>query len=330
MPTNQQRREAAKRKLQRQLVRRDERARARRQRLLIIGVAAAVLLTAGVIWFVASPDKSTSSDASTPDEPTTPCSYPASGTAAREVTAPSNLSPANTGTVDAEIKLNGAAVPVTLDRELAPCAVNSFLSLASQGFYDDTDCHRLTNSGALNILQCGDPSGVGNGGPGYTFAGETQDEVKYEVGTVALANSGPDTNGSQFFIVYGNTEINGYTVIGKVSADGMKAVDAIAEQGVTGKRQTGKPIGAAKIDSVTVPADAVAASGVWPTETSGAEAVPSEPLLPEETSGAESPAATSPAEPSAPETSAAGSSPAETTPTETTPARSSAAATKTS
>ena len=101
--------------------------------------------------------------------------------------------------------LNGQDVPVSLNRAIAPCGVNSFLSLASQGFYDDTTCHRLTNSEQLNILQCGDPTGQGNGGPGYSFATEVAGDATYPVGTVALANAGPDTNGSQFFIVYGTT-----------------------------------------------------------------------------------------------------------------------------
>ena len=167
VPTNQQRREAAKRKLQRQLARRDERDRARRQRLVIVGVIAAVLVISGGIWGVvagrsnstASSDtasSTSSTDASatetSPTTPTTPCSYPASGTAAKQVTPPDNLSPLNTGTVEADLTINGSPVPITLDRSLAPCGVNAFLSLAQQGFYNDTTCHRLTVSGALNIL----------------------------------------------------------------------------------------------------------------------------------------------------------------------------------
>ena len=86
--------------------------------------------------------------------------------------------------------LNGQDVPVSLNRAIAPCGVNSFLSLASQGFYDNTTCHRLTVSEQLNILQCGDPTGKGNGGPGYSFATEVATDATYPVGTVALANAG--------------------------------------------------------------------------------------------------------------------------------------------
>ena len=178
MPTNQQRREAAKRKLQRQLQRREEQDRARRQRLVIVGVVAAVLVISGGVWLFVSGsdeqhrigcrlvDRSRRHRTDEASEPTTPCSYPAAGTAAKDVTAPTNLEPLNSGTVDSTIVLNGQDVPVSLDRALAPCGVNSFLSLASQGFYDNTSCHRLTVSDQLNILQCGDPSGKGNGGPG--------------------------------------------------------------------------------------------------------------------------------------------------------------------
>jgi peptidyl-prolyl cis-trans isomerase B (cyclophilin B) len=289
VPSNQQRREAAKRKLQRQLVRREQRDRERRRRMIIVGAIAAVLVIAGGIWFAtsrggsdtASSDSSTATgtdatgtDTTDSSVPSTPCTYTVGGTATKDVQPPSNTSPANTGTVQAEMTLNGTTFPVTLDRKAAPCTVNSFLSLSSQGFYDNTDCHRLTKSANLNILQCGDPTGKGNGGPGYTFDNENTENTAYPVGSLAMANSGTDsttgagTNGSQFFIVYGNTKPTGsYTVFGKVSAEGMKVVDAIAAKGVTDDAQSGKPIAAAKIDKVTVPTDAVAATGDWATSS---------------------------------------------------------------
>ncbi len=280
MPTNQQRREAAKRKLQRQLQRREEQDRARRQRLVIVGVVAAVLVIAGTVWFfVSGPTSSTASDASSStaadatgtDEasaPTTPCSYPAAGTAAKDVTAPTNLEPLNSGTVDSTIVLNGQDVPVSLNREIAPCGVNSFLSLASQGFYDNTSCHRLTVSEQLNILQCGDPSGKGNGGPGYSFATEVATDATYPVGTVALANAGPDTNGSQFFIVYGTTTLSPeYTILGTVTGEGMKVVDEIAAQGVQNGAQDGPPVATTDIAKVTVPGDALEGTGTYETAT---------------------------------------------------------------
>ncbi len=284
MPTNQQRREAAKRKLQRQLQRREEQDRARRQRLVIIGVVAAVLVISGGVWlFVSRGSSSTAaSDATSTtaadatgsteaSEPTTPCSYPTAGTAAKDVTPPTNLEPLNSGTVDSTIVLNGQDVPVSLNRAIAPCGVNSFLSLASQGFYDNTSCHRLTVSEQLNILQCGDPSGQGNGGPGYSFATEAATDATYPVGTVALANAGADTNGSQFFIVYGNTQLPAsYTILGTVSGDGMKVVNEIAAQGVQNGAQDGPPVATTDIAKVTVPGDALEGTGTYETATPSA------------------------------------------------------------
>jgi len=298
VPNNQQRREAAKRKLQRQLARREEREKVRRRRVIILGAVAAVLVVAGGVWFATSrggSDNAASDDSSasatdatgtTESTPSTPCTYPASGKAAREVTAPTNTSPANTGTVDVDMTLNGTKFTATLDRKAAPCTVNSFLSLASQGFYDDTDCHRLTKSAELNILQCGDPSGKGNGGPGYTFENENAENTAYPVGTLAMANSGSDstsgagTNGSQFFIVYGKTVPAGsYTVFGKVSPEGMKVVDAIAAKGVEKNAQSGKPVAEAKITSITAPAGALEGTGDYATSSAPAtDALPTDAL----------------------------------------------------
>ena len=273
MPTNQQRRDAAKRKLERQLARREAAERARRQRMVIIGVVAAVVVVAGGVWLwttrnssSAASSGSTSTTETSSTAPATPCSYTTSGAAAKEVSPPSNTSPLNTGTVDVTVVLNGKDVPITLNRATAPCGVNSFLSLASQGFYNDTNCHRLTKSDQLNILQCGDPTGQGNGGPGYTFASETTGSETYPVGTVALANAGPSTTGSQFFIVYGNTTIDpSYTIIGTVTGDGMSVVQDIAAQGVQNNRQDGLPVAAATINSVTVPDGSLDGTGTYET-----------------------------------------------------------------
>ncbi len=277
MPTNQQRREAAKRKLQRQLERRQKQERARRQRLIIVGVVAAVLVVSGAVWLIfgtrsdpsaAGADDTSSSTAPTsPTEPTTPCSYPGAAPATKDATPPSNLAPLNTGTVDVQLTLNGSTVPITLDRAVAPCGVNSFLSLASQGFYNDTTCHRLTVSPALNILQCGDPSGQGNGGPGYSFTTEVADTATYPVGTVALANANGE-NGSQFFIVYGETTLSPqYTIIGQVTGDGMSAVEQVAAGGTANGAQSGPPATTATIGQVSVPGDALDGTGTYETAT---------------------------------------------------------------
>ncbi len=292
MPTNQQRREAAKRKLDRQLVRRQELDKKRRQRLLVVGVIAAVLVVVGVVYFATRKPSATtaakanptdtSATATSPAAPTTPCSYPtaAAAKAAKAAAPPANLSPANTGTVDAKVNVNGQEVPVTLDRAAAPCTVNSFVSLASQGFYNSTDCWRETASPALSVLQCGDPSGKGSGGPGYQFADELKDTKGYPAGTLAMANSGPDTNGSQFFFVYKDSTLPAsYTAFGKVSAAGMKVIGDVAAKGVKNNAQDGAPNAKVTIDSVTVPSDAVTAIGSYaPTQTadSGSGVIPTD------------------------------------------------------
>ncbi len=283
MPSNQQRRDAAKRKLQRQLARRQQRAVAQRRRLTIVGVAAAVLVIAGGAWFVTSfgsdtasgktgaettTSATTTATTATTTAPSTPCSYPAAGTPAKPVQPPTNLSPANSGTVDSTVTLNSGAVTIALDRAAAPCAVESFLSLASQHYFDDTPCHRLTTASTLKVLQCGDPTGVGNGRPGYSFADELTGKEKYPAGTVAMANGGADTNGSQFFIVYGDSTLDPkYTVFGKVTK-GLDVVQAIAEKGAVkaGKpAQDGEPAEKVTIETVTVPAGSVAATGSYAT-----------------------------------------------------------------
>lgn len=286
MPTNQQRREAAQRKLERQLIRRQEQERQRRQRLIVVGVVATVLVIGGVVWFATTRGGSnntaaseagatgTAGTAATTAAPKTPCTYTVGGKAAKAVKPPTNTSPANTGTLAATITLNGQQVGVTLDRAAAPCTVNSFVSLASQGFYNSSPCWRLTANSPLSILQCGDPTGVGNGGPGYTFADELTKTKTYPKGTLAMANGGanaPSSNGSQFFIVYADSTLSPeYTVFGKVSDAGMSVIEAIAAKGVKNNAQDGPPNDKVTIDSVSVPADAVTATGTYATATPSA------------------------------------------------------------
>jgi peptidyl-prolyl cis-trans isomerase B (cyclophilin B) len=144
--------------------------------------------------------------------------------------------------------------------------VNSFVSLARQGYFDRTPCHRLTTQGYY-VLQCGDPMGTGQGGPGYTFGDElVQNDPRlqpcgnaqgqafctYNTGTVAMANRGPDTNGSQFFLVYGNSRFPpDYTVFGHLDAAGLKVIKAIAAKGVAGSSGMGPGDGAPK-EPVTI------------------------------------------------------------------------------
>ncbi|MGD7731759.1 peptidylprolyl isomerase [Propionibacteriaceae bacterium G57] len=166
-----------------------------------------------------------------PTGPTATCSYPASGGAARPVDLPDEQAP-NTGTLTATLEMAAGTVTITMPRENAPCAINSFQSLAEQGFYDDTKCHRLVDSGIF-ILQCGDPTASGTGGPGYAYADELKGTEKYTRGTVAMANRGKDTNGSQFFIVWSDSSLAAdYTVLGTIDEASLVTIGKIASQGV--------------------------------------------------------------------------------------------------
>ncbi len=172
------------------------------------------------------------------------CSYPAAGQAAKTVTPPPGNPPASNPT-SMVISTNDGDIPITLEPSTAPCTVNSFVSLAQQGYFDKTPCHRLTTQGYY-VLQCGDPSGTGTGGPGYSFADELVKNdprlqpcasdgsvCTYNSGVIAMANSGPNTNGSQFFLVYGNSEFPpAYTVLGHMDAAGLAVVKAIAAKGI--------------------------------------------------------------------------------------------------
>jgi peptidyl-prolyl cis-trans isomerase B (cyclophilin B) len=112
----------------------------------------------------------------------------------------------------------------------APCTTFSFRFLASRGYFNNTHCHRLTTQGIF-VLQCGDPTGTGSGGPGYSFNDENLAGATYPAGTVAMANAGPNTNGSQFFFVWKNTTLPAlYTPFGTVIG-GMKVLEKIAAAG---------------------------------------------------------------------------------------------------
>ena len=112
----------------------------------------------------------------------------------------------------------------------APCTTFSFRFLASRGYYNQTHCHRLTTQG-IYVLQCGDPTGTGAGGPGYEFNDENLAGATYPAGTVAMANAGPNTNGSQFFFTWKNTTLPPlYTPFGTVIG-GMGVLQKIAAAG---------------------------------------------------------------------------------------------------
>ena len=180
------------------------------------------------------------------------CTYTAGGPQSKKVDLPPDHA-AVSGQEKVTIKTSAGDIGATLDADAAPCTVNSFVSLADQGYFDDTPCHRLTTQGNL-LLQCGDPTGTGTGSPGYSFADELSGRETYGAGTVAMANTGlPGSNGSQFFLVYGDSTLPpAYTVFGRLDAAGLEVVRAIAEKGTADGTPDGAPKARVAISSVTV------------------------------------------------------------------------------
>ncbi|ORX07913.1 peptidylprolyl isomerase [Mycolicibacillus trivialis] len=193
------------------------------------------------------------------------CQYAPTGQSpAKNVDAPpTGEVPTTPASVAATIATDQGPIGLELNQAESPCTVNSFISLAQQGFFDDTDCHRLTTADTLQVLQCGDPSGNGTGGPGYEFANEyptdqyppgdptLQRPVLYPRGTLAMANAGPDTNGSQFFLVYGDSQLPpNYTVFGTIGDEGLQTLDGIADAGVADGSRDGAPATPVTITSV--------------------------------------------------------------------------------
>jgi peptidyl-prolyl cis-trans isomerase B (cyclophilin B) len=193
------------------------------------------------------------------------CQYPATTEAASRPNRPprSGRVPTTPPVVDATLVTDSGAIGLRLDNAKSPCTVNSFVSLAQQGYFDGTNCHRLTTSESFRVLQCGDPSGTGSGGPGYRFPNEyptnqyrmtdpaLQQPVRYPRGTLAMANSGPGTNGSQFFVVYGDSAMPPtYAVFGTVDETGLAVVDRIAADGVEDGSDDGAPSTAVTVESV--------------------------------------------------------------------------------
>jgi cyclophilin family peptidyl-prolyl cis-trans isomerase len=135
----------------------------------------------------------------------------------------------------ATIETSCGTIVVDLDVNRAPLTVSSFVFLAREGYFDGLTFHRVAPG---FVIQGGDPLGTGTGGPGYAFPDEITGPMRYTVGTLAMANSGPNTNGSQWFIVSGPDganldDIPNYTIFGEVveGADVVAAIDAVPVQG---------------------------------------------------------------------------------------------------
>lgn len=307
MPSNEQRRANAKRKLERKLERRAQQARRRRITLIVLGAIVAVAaITVSVIALVTSKSEHKTSSASTSTAPASStsgtsstsstsstdasslagsvpampafkpspdlganCQYPPSPAPAAKPAKPPRTGkiPTDPAQISASLATTQGNIGLMLANNESPCTVNSFASLIGQKYFDNTKCHRLTTAASLGVLQCGDPRGDGSGGPGYQFANEyptdqyppgdptSQQPVLYPRGTLAMANAGPGTNGSQFFLVYKDSQLPPqYTVFGTIQPDGLATLDKIAKAGVTalpgGSADDGQPVADVTIKSL--------------------------------------------------------------------------------
>jgi len=254
-------RELARARYERQQVRRAERAQNKRTRNFIS--AGIVLLVTFMVW---AGNNSAKNDLAKPASTKSPApsisaSKQASGCSQIGSARPNNVSFAS---VDKDtvagstltLSTNCGGIKIALNKN-APKTIQAMTFLANKKFFVGTICHRLTFSG-IYVLQCGDPAGDGTGGPGFAFADENLPKATeggsavYKRGTVAMANSGPGTNGSQFFLVYEDSPLPpNYTVWGEITS-GIEILDRVSTAGVQGGAADGRPVQSVGIISATV------------------------------------------------------------------------------
>jgi peptidyl-prolyl cis-trans isomerase B (cyclophilin B) len=271
-------RELARKRFERQQrAQRAKRVRRNRAVGIVAGLVVVALGGTGLAFAFAgegnkknSPAAAASSSApSTPTPTATPspkpavkpgeCTYSASQEPGAKNVGMPPAKPRYTSSVSATVKTNLGSIGMDLNGANARCTVNSFAYLASKNFFDKTQCHRLVTEG-IKVLQCGDPTATGSGGPAYKYGEENLPKPKagaqtatYTKGTLAMANAGPGTNGSQFFIVYGDSELPpNYTIFGKITS-GMDIIESVAKAGVKGSSQgDGPPKKAVTIQDITI------------------------------------------------------------------------------
>jgi peptidyl-prolyl cis-trans isomerase B (cyclophilin B) len=286
--SNKRERELARAKYERQQARRVERDAARRRRNQVLAVVAALVVVVGAVVALlltnrgsdevadgtssSSPSASTSvSPSASPSGSTSSSPSPSTTTSVAGCTTPPeptvktqtwSAPPSGTLAAPATITLAtncGDIVIETVDPAKAPKTTSSMAFLVSQGFYTDSSCFRLTTEGIF-VLQCGSPNNDGTGGPGYTVPDENlpaDGANNYPRGTVAMANAGPGTAGSQFFIVYKDTTLGpDYTIWGTV-VSGLDVVEKVAAAGTangSGDGQPAQPIVITKATTSETPA----------------------------------------------------------------------------
>ncbi|MEU5086703.1 peptidylprolyl isomerase [Streptomyces sp. NPDC021356] len=267
----QRRRQLAREKFLRQQQRRTAARRKARTRNSVIASVLGVVVIGGVALYTTGALKSDKKDdkanasadatpsASAPSKLPDPCAKPAAGSVKKQSW---KKEPAMSIDTSAKYTMKLATtcgdIDVSLKAAAAPHTVNSFDYLAGKGFFDHTKCHRLTTNG-IYVLQCGDPTGTGTGGPGYTIPDENLSDKSlkgnvYPAGTVAMANTGQKhTGGSQFFLVYQNSQLPpNYTPFGTISASGMTVLKKIAAAGESTGAGDGAPNATVVIDKATV------------------------------------------------------------------------------
>jgi peptidyl-prolyl cis-trans isomerase B (cyclophilin B) len=265
----QRRRQLAREKFLRQQQRRTAARRRSRMRNAVIASVLGVIVVGSVALYTtgvlkgdddkANANAEVTPSATAPSKAPDPCGKPAAGTVAK---LQWKKEPAMSIDKSAKYTMTLATtcgdIPVDLKASAAPHTVNSFSFLAGKGYLDHTRCHRLTTTG-IYVLQCGDPSGSGSGGPGYTLPDENLKDKSlkggfYPAGTIAMANTGkPHTGGSQFFLVYQKSQLPAsYTPFGTVSAKGMTVLKKIAAAGESTGQGDGAPNATVVINKATV------------------------------------------------------------------------------
>lgn len=216
----------------------------------IIVAAGIVLcvLVGGLLYFSSSQQKAPAMQTPTPGQLTSP--IPTSTMEPKAITKPEKVTIDGTKTYEAVLTTSKGEITITLHADKTPITVNNFVYLARQGFYDNTIFHRTIKD---FMIQGGDPKGDGTGGPGYKFDDEAF-TGSYKKGIVAMANSGPNTNGSQFFIMHADYPLPAnYVIFGEVTK-GIEVVDAIATAPVKASRfgELSVPVTPVTVSSITI------------------------------------------------------------------------------
>jgi cyclophilin family peptidyl-prolyl cis-trans isomerase len=250
-----------------------ERRRQKRQRAITMVVASVlvVALMVGLVLILANRGKKVAASPGTPHpsathattpSPTqtttpTPKGSPGSNcgyTKTSEDSGKKGAQPLPKFTIDVNKTFTATVVTsmgtftMVLDAKAAPCTVNSFVYLADRHFYDGLIFHRIIKD---FVVQGGDPTGTGSGGPGYKFNDELANGLKYDLGALAMANSGANTNGSQWFVVtgaQGEALPNSYSIFGKVTT----GMDVVQKIGAVQVDSNDKPVSQVTIDKITI------------------------------------------------------------------------------